>query len=70
MCQICIDRIDRKLKVPNKKFFGKTWVGWLNIIFLQWFFIRLSYGDSWRILKWVLPFTGWWNDYKYIGRRK
>jgi hypothetical protein len=21
-----------------------------------------------RILKWILPLTGWWNDYKYINR--
>ena len=21
-----------------------------------------------RILKWILPLTGWWNDYKYINK--
>ena len=25
--------------------------------------------SKWKfsILKWILPLTGWWNDYKYVG---
>ena len=25
---------------------------------------------KYRILKWVLPLTGWWNNYKYLGNRQ
>lgn len=57
----------------------RTWVGWLNFLVLQWFFVRLargswtppSYGDdyghyqySWITRVW--PLTGWWNNYRMI----
>lgn len=51
---------------PTSTIFGFTWVGWLNILVLQWFFVRLSYGDRWRILKWILPMTGWLSPYVYV----
>ena len=57
------------MKNPTKKIFGKTWVGMLNIVILQWFFIRLSYGDNWRILYWILPITGWFSNYVYLNKR-
>lgn len=53
---------------PKRKFLGFTWVGWLNILLFQWLFVRLAYGDRWRVLKWILPLTGWWSDYRYIGK--
>ena len=56
------------MKYPKRKFLGKTWVGWLNILILQWFFIRLAYGDKWRILKWIYPMTGWFTDFKYVDK--
>jgi hypothetical protein len=31
------------MKAPKKDIFGHTWVGWLNLIFLRWFFIRLAW---------------------------
>lgn len=57
------------MRNPTKKILGKTWVGWLNILLLQWFCIRLGYGNEWKILKWIVPCTGWWSDYRYIGRK-
>lgn len=58
----------------RKKFFGHTWLGWLNIIVLQWFCIRLAQSidmttqdRKWFILKWIVPTTGWNSDYKFIG---
>jgi hypothetical protein len=53
-----------------KTILGNSWVGWLNIIILQWFFVRLFYQlkDNGEILGYglllpVVPLTGWWNDY-------
>jgi hypothetical protein len=57
------------MKNPTKLFFDKTWVGWLNVIILQWLFIRLSYGGEWKILKVIIPGTGWFSDYMYVGRK-
>lgn len=59
-----------------KTFFGYTWVGLLNLLVLQWFFIRLAYTIdtktgaivSWDILKWVAPLSGWNSDFKYVGK--
>lgn len=57
------------MKNPTKKFIGKTWVGWLNIILLQWLFVRLSYGDKWRLLTGIIPMTGWNTSYRYVFRK-
>lgn len=59
----------------RKRFFGHTWLGWLNKIILQWLFIRLteklvtetSEHNRWLIMRWVIPTTGWGNDYKFVG---
>lgn len=52
------------------KLFGYSWVGWLNIVFLQWFFIRLFYSVSYQdnvgsygLIFPIVPLTGWWGDY-------
>lgn len=54
------------IKNPGKMMLGLTWVGWLNVLFLQWFFCRLSYGDRWRMLLGIIPLTGWWSDYQRV----
>jgi hypothetical protein len=62
------------LQYPTKKLFGKTWVGWLNFLLLQWFCIRLEgtvnsdrSETEWNIIKWITPLTGWWSDYRYLN---
>ena len=53
-----------------------SWLGYLNFLILQWFFIRLvkhvENGKvvKYSILKKVMPLTGWWNDYKYFKIEK
>lgn len=56
------------MKTPTKKLFSFTWVGWLNVILLQWLFVRLAYNDKgrWFLFLGIVPLTGWSNDYKYI----
>ena len=59
------------------KWFEMTWIGWLNRLVLQWFFIRLAGAyDSetekrmyFLILRWIKPTTGW-NDEFYFVKRK
>lgn len=56
-----------------------SWIGYLNFFILQWIFIRvtkqvylLDYTEkkympnTYKIIKWILPLTGWWNDYIYL----
>jgi len=53
-------------------------LGFLNYFILQWFFIRLgkevdietSKIIRWRILKWIVPLTGWKTNYIYLGKKK
>jgi len=58
-----------------KKLFGYTWVGWLNIIVLQWLFVRLYYAESdsgsvenYGIIFPIVPLTGWWSDYLPLSK--
>lgn len=53
--------------------FGYSWVGILNFILIQWFFIRICVGaDENRNITMVytigliVPLTGWWNDFLWI----
>lgn len=53
-----------------KTLFGENWVGWLNLIVLQWFFVRLFYSmnDAGQIEHYglffpIVPLTGWRSDY-------
>ena len=46
------------------------WIKWLNIIALQWFFIRLFYQiedngeiSGYGLLLPIIPLTGWWSNY-------
>jgi hypothetical protein len=59
---------------PKYLFFGENWVGWTNMLFLQWFFIRLYYTDGletkYGFLKFIVPLTGWtflpFKEFKYL----
>lgn len=65
---------NRRLKI----FMGHSWVGWFNILILQWFFIRLGYiadFDSGKIEKyiirrWIVPLTGWRGEFKYLLKKE
>ena len=53
-------------------------LGILNFLILQWFFIRLAKNckkddvtgeyvfEHWCIIYFVVPLTGWWNNYVFI----
>lgn len=50
------------------------WLGWLNFIVLQWFFVRRAVITKngkvigWCWIKGVVPITGWWGiRYRYIN---
>jgi hypothetical protein len=52
------------------KLFGYSWIGWLNIVILQWFFVRLFYSENeqgnienYGFIFPIVPLTGWWGDY-------
>jgi len=55
---------------------GMTWLGVLNFVILQWFFIRLakvleeSEMIGFIIIRWAVPLTGWWSDYVFIGEEE
>ena len=52
-----------------------TWLYFLNAGVLQWFFVRLARvvdvetgkQQGWRLLRWVVPCTGWSTSYRYVG---
>lgn len=50
-----------------------SWLGLLNFCVLQWFFVRLA-GVRGGPRRWVwmfgvVPLTGWWSDFRFVGRR-
>jgi hypothetical protein len=55
-----------------------TKLEFLNKFILQWFFIRLGRirdckihkTKGWKILKWIVPLTGWSSDYVYLDKGK
>jgi len=58
------------------RFLGLTWVGWLNVVILQWLFFRMTTGQRIVNKRWVhcfglvlfvLPLSGWWNKSGFIG---
>lgn len=61
-----------------KQVLGFTWIGWLNIVLLQWLFFRLMYTvdeqggkpTSYSLIFWIVPVTGWWANYIYLGRER
>ena len=57
----------------RKKFLGHSWLGWLNYLILQWFFLRFTeilYKDDshmkWSFLWGVVPLSGWSNSYVFV----
>lgn len=68
------------MKYPTKRFFGLSWVGWLNVLILQWFFVRLqgafdehedgTTATYWALILPVIPLTGWWSNYVPGTRRE
>lgn len=55
----------------------------LNFFIMQWFFVRLTSSRSqykskhgvrdsrtWCVLYFIFPLTGWWSEYKSIGKPK
>jgi hypothetical protein len=58
------------MNYPTRKFLGFTWVGWLNILLVQWFCARLQGciddedgKTTWFIITPVAPLTGWKTNY-------
>jgi hypothetical protein len=57
-----------------------TWLKFINVFILQWFFVRLTKHaskdkngnytvlDALSIQYWILPLTGWWSNYKRLGK--
>lgn len=59
--------------LPPRKLFGKSIIGWLNIIFFQWLFLRIwwNVNSNGLTVGWsgfVIPLTGWWSDYRWVGK--
>ena len=62
--------------------FGRSPLGLLNFLVLQWFGVRLArrwvtaahsggvdkVRDGWALLRWIWPLTGWWAAYRGIPR--
>lgn len=58
-----------------------TPLGLLNFVVLQWFGVRLARCEiralalrrpvrvEYRLLRWIVPLTGWWSDYIYMTGR-
>lgn len=54
-----------------------TWLGYLNFLVFQWFFLRLARIQAYGSLRtvgfvWlgpIIPFTGWWSDFRYLDWR-
>jgi hypothetical protein len=60
-----------------------NWLGLLNFFIFQWFFIRIAkicqvviegkeekqVISGYKIIKWILPLSGWWNDYIYLKKK-
>jgi hypothetical protein len=57
------------MDIPRWELLGQTWLGWVNILFFQWFFVRLTIEIfDYRVYKigltlFPLPLTGWRSDY-------
>ena len=61
----------------RKVILGHTWLGWLNLLILQWFFLRLAEGRdgdgnhyNWKLFFGIVPATGWNKPYKYLWKIK
>jgi hypothetical protein len=58
-------------------FLGYSWVGWLNLLLLQWLFIRLQVSVDtdtgeivrYQVIGFFLPMTGWWSNYVWLAKK-
>lgn len=56
----------------------KTWLGRLNYLILQWFFVRLARIEDaetgaywgWTLIWGAVPLTGWRTPYRWVLRRR
>ncbi len=48
---------------------GRTPLGLLNFLVLQWFGVRVKHDPYWRLDRWIWPLTGWWSQHSWIARR-
>ena len=57
--------------MSKRLLFGFSWVGWLNIIVLQWFFVRLWYDDDGHYgwYRGIIPTTGWNSNYRHWSKK-
>ncbi len=59
------------MRKPRYRVLGWSWLGVVNFLIIQWFFVRLEgVSDSKEstemelgIRGWIMPLTGWWNKY-------
>jgi hypothetical protein len=64
--------------VMMKYWVHQSWLGWLNFLFFQWFFLRVfpiyesKTGDRMVASIWmtgIVPMTGWWSNYRSLWLR-
>lgn len=64
----------------RKRYFGHSWLGWLNYIIFQWLCIRLTevvdtdkdgkeINSKFEFDYWIKPMSGWKDDFKYLGKK-
>lgn len=69
------------MKAPRIRVCGWSWLGLINFLFFQWFFVRLEGtvetpvvpGRSEMTLDFltgVVPLTGWWQGYIFVGKNR
>jgi hypothetical protein len=64
------------MKQPKPILFGYSWLGIINMVIIQWLFIRLQATcDKGQIVRFdfigpIVPLTGWWGPYVRIGKGK
>jgi hypothetical protein len=66
---IACKRLSSWIKHPKRKVFGVTWLDVVNFLLLQWLFVRLiavkaAGVQTWKIIRFVVPLTGWKSNYQ------
>jgi hypothetical protein len=62
------------MKQPTPIFRGYSWLGILNMLVIQWFFIRLQLTCDggvivgWKLIGFIVPLTGWWSPYIWLKK--
>ena len=61
------------------RLFGYSWLGFLNLLIVQWFFVRIQacvdtddHGHIFELelIGFILPLTGWWGKYVRLGPKR